>query len=362
MKYSTRLRGCLRSRVSTVLPPWRKGGKRLLQPPQRAIPCRLCRRIVAAYILASVFGVTLAVAAPYPPVTVEVKPIRVSAHVYYVEGDTGLASQENQGFNANAGFVVTNAGVIVFDALGTPALGQKLIEVIRSVTTQPIKRVIISHFHADHIYGLQAFKDIGAEVWGHRFGKDYLATEAPAARLAERRQSLAPWVNDTTHVVPADTWLDDETRFTLGGLTFHVYHVGPAHTPEDVAMLVEEDGVLFAGDLMFAGRIPFVGDADSRTWLTALEKIAGYQPKVIIGGHGPASRHAAADLTLTREYLLYLRQVMGEAVENFVPFAEAYDKADWSRFSHLPAFDAANRRNAYNTYLLMEREALQKRQ
>ena len=64
------------------------------------------------------------------------------------------------------------------------------------------------------------------------------------------------------------------------------------------------------------------------------------------------------DLQLTREYLIYLRERMGAAVQEFVPFEEAYAETDWSRFSHLPAFNAANRRNAYNTYLLMEREAL----
>ena len=75
-------------------------------------------------------------------------------------------------------------------------------------------------------------------------------------------------------------------------------------------------------------------------------------------GHGPASSDAAADIALTRDYLRYLRQQMGEAVEDFAAFDEAYAKTDWSRFSMLPAFEAANRRNAYNTFLLMERESL----
>jgi glyoxylase-like metal-dependent hydrolase (beta-lactamase superfamily II) len=98
------------------------------------------------------------------------QPIKASAHVYYVQGMSGVASEENQGFNSNAGFVVTKEGVVVFDALGTPVLGEKLIAAIRKITDQPIKRVIVSHFHADHVYGLQAFKAIGAEIWAHRRG------------------------------------------------------------------------------------------------------------------------------------------------------------------------------------------------
>ena len=69
---------------------------------------------------------------------------------------------------------------------------------------------------------------------------------------------------------------------------------------------------------------------------------------------GPGSASALDDLKLTRDYLLHLRQTMGEAARQLEPFEEAYAKADWSRFEHLPLFRAANRINAYNTYLLME--------
>ena len=78
----------------------------------------------------------------------------------------------------------------------------------------------------------------------------------------------------------------------------------------------------------------------------------------MVTGHGPVSRNPRKDLTLTREYLLYLRATMGKAVEELTPFDEAYAKVDWSRFAKVPAFDVANRINAYGTYILMEREAL----
>jgi glyoxylase-like metal-dependent hydrolase (beta-lactamase superfamily II) len=290
--------------------------------------------------------------------TVPVTPIKLSPHCYYVHGQSGEVSHENQGFNANAGFVVTDEGVVVFDALGTPPLGAALVTAIRTVTDRPILRVIVSHYHADHFYGLQAFKAAGAQVWAHAAAKPYLASEAPALRLEERRHSLAPWVDQTARIVAPDVWIEGDTAFRLGGLTFNVYHVGPAHTPEDLVLVVEEEGVFFAGDLMVGGRIPFVGDADSRAWLMAVDRLERYRPKVLVGGHGDVSFDAARDLALTREYLTYLREKMGEAADGFVPFEEAYAQTDWSRFSHLPAFEGVNRRNAYNTYLLMEREAL----
>jgi glyoxylase-like metal-dependent hydrolase (beta-lactamase superfamily II) len=292
------------------------------------------------------------------PVTVPVEPIQLSARCWYVQGHSGEVSHANQGFNSNAGFVVTDAGVVVFDALGTPPLGEALLKAIRKVTDKPIKRVIVSHYHADHIYGLQALKAQGAEVWAHASARPYLESDAPARRLEERRTSLAPWVDQSARIVFPDLWLDGDTSFALGGVAFDVHHVGPAHTVEDLALVIPEEGVFFAGDLMFGGRVPFVGEADSKAWLAAIGKLEKYRSRVLIGGHGEASFDASRDIALTREYLVYMRERMGKAVQDFVPFEEAYAATDWSRFSHLPAFEAANRRNAYNTYLLMEREAL----
>lgn len=322
-----------------------------LRPPGRA---SVVRAIAVAMLLLLLPAAVHAAQA----VTVPVEPIRLSPHCWYVRGAAAQPSVENQGFTANAGFVVTGDGVVVFDALGTPPLGEALVRAIRTVTDQPIRRVVVSHYHSDHFYGLQALKAEGAEVWAHAGVRPYLESDAPALRLQERRGSLAPWVDDSARIVWPDVWVQDDASFELGGVTFRLHHVGPAHTPEDLALVVQEDGVFFAGDLMFGGRIPFVGEADSRAWLDAIDRVEKHQPKVLVGGHGDASANAGADLRLTRDYLLYLREQMGAAVQEFVPFEEAYAATDWSRFSHLPAFEAANRRNAYNTYLLMEREAL----
>ena len=85
-----------------------------------------------------------------------------------------------------------------------------------------------------------------------------------------------------------------------------------------------------------------------------------FKPRVVVPGHGPLSQEPMADLMLTRDYLLHLRRTMGEAARNLEPFEDAYAKADWSRFEHLPLFKAANRINAYGTYLTLERESLAK--
>ena len=125
-------------------------------------------------------------------------------------------------------------------------------------------------------------------------------------------------------------------------------------------MLVQEDGVLYAGDLVFKGRVPFIGDADSKAWLKSLDKLIALKPRVLVPGHGAASNTPQTDLALTRDYLNYVRTTMGKEVNDLVPFDEAYARTDWSKYAKLPAFAQANRPNAYNTYLLMEKESLEK--
>jgi glyoxylase-like metal-dependent hydrolase (beta-lactamase superfamily II) len=306
-----------------------------------------------------------AITAPAAGADIVLRAIAVSPHVYYFQGEAGMAEAANQGFMSNAGFVVTADGVVVFDTLGTPVLGAAMITAIRAVTTQPINLVIVSHYHADHIYGLQAFKALGAQIWAHQGGRAYLQSDVAVTRLAERRTSLFPWVDEHTHLVPADRWLDFAAgkimRFERGGIKFQIIDVAGAHSPEDIMLFVENDSVLFAGDLYFTGRIPYVGNADSRVWLTALDHMLEVQPRIVIPGHGAMSTDPAKDLHLTRDYLLYLRKSMGAAVADMTPFDEAYGKVDWSAFARYPAFAQANRLNAYGTYILMEQESLEKK-
>jgi len=316
-------------------------------------------KLMPRFVVAVLVACTCALACAQARDEIVLVPKQVSRHGWFFEGESGMASVANKGFMSNSGFVVTDDGVVVFDALGTPPLGKAMGAAIAKVTSKPIRRVVVSHYHADHIYGLQALKAAGAEIWAHRKSQAYLASPIAAERLAQRRNDLFPWVDNDTVVVPPDLFLDGDTDFRMGGLTFRVLYSHGAHSPEDVMMYVVEDKLLFAGDLIFAGRVPFVGNADSKGWLAAMDIMFGLSPAVVIPGHGPASRDVARDMKLTREYLAYLRRTMGEAARDLTPFDDAYAKTDWSAFRGLPAFEQANRINAYGTYLLMEQELLQ---
>lgn len=287
----------------------------------------------------------------------QVEPVQVSASAWFVQGDAALGSPANRNFISNAGFVVAPAGVVVVDALGSPALARELLAAIARITPRPVTHVVLTHYHADHIYGLQEFRARGARIVAQRGALDYIHSETAAQRLRVSRADLAPWIDDKTELVVPDTWVDGATALELGGMRIELRPVGPAHTPEDLAVWLPAEKVLFAGDLVFRGRIPFVGQADSRRWIAALDGLLALAPSVVVPGHGALSTTAAEDLRLTRDYLAFLREAMGAAARDMEPFDDAYARTDWSRFEHLPLFRAANRMNAYNTYLLLEREA-----
>lgn len=284
--------------------------------------------------------------------TVSLTPKQISPFVWYVEGVTALGSVENKNFISNAAFIIGPDGVVVIDALGSPALADALIQAIQKITKKKIVAVIVTHYHADHIYGLQAFQKIGAKIFAHPAAKEYLNSETAAQRLMASRAELAPWVDGNTKLIEADTWLSSETKFNLSGIELVVKPVGPAHTPEDLVVFFPKDKVLFAGDLLFKGRLPFIGStANTGSWIQALNAFLDFKSAVAIPGHGPVTANANADIELLRDYLLFLRKNMGKAVDELELFDEAYAATDWSRFENIPMFKFANRMNAYNTYL-----------
>ena len=313
---------------------------------------------IALLINAIFFGFCFAQSSPVKndPAGILLNPIKVAPHTYFVQGRAELGSSENQNFISNAGFVVTPKGVVVIDALGSPTLAQKLIKEISKVTKQKIIAVVVTHYHADHVYGLQEFKKIGAKIYAQGEGRSYISSETAKQRLIASRVDFAPWVNEQTKLIAADTWIDKQLKLNIGGVEFLISRVGPAHAPEDLLVYIPSEGVLFAGDLVFRGRIPFVGNADSKGWLKALDEFEKFNPKVVIPGHGPQSINPIEDIRFTRDYLRYLRESMEPSALNLDPFDEAYAKTDWSEYDGMPLFRAANRMNAYNVYLSIQAE------
>ena len=295
----------------------------------------------------------------YPRSSVEMKLQKVSEHVYFVQGATGVAT-DNQGFISNSVVIISDSEITVVDALGSPSLAEQLLALVREISDLPIKRIIATHYHADHIYGLQVFEEQGAEVIAPYGVYEYLNSQNASDRLEERRFSLEPWVNDDTRLVLPDRTIKQETIIDSGNIRLIVNYLGKSHSDADLTVVVEPDQVFITGDVIFEGRIPFVGDSDSKAWLETLNKLASRKNvKALIPGHGGLARDPLKAITLTRDYLAYLREQLGEGVENMMTFDEVYSEIDWSRFERLPAFGLGNRINAYQVFLSLEQEMLE---
>ena len=290
----------------------------------------------------------------YDAVSVEVKAQKLTGDAYYIPGLSGAAT-EYEGFISNAGFVVTNEGVVVFDALGTPSLAHAMLGEIRKITDQPIKIVVMSHYHADHLYGLQVFKDEGAQVWAPKGTWDYLDSETAETLLDSRRTALFPWVTDDTYLVKPDRIIDQDTEFNLGDHEFMINYFGKVHSDGDMSLLSVNDQALYSGDIIFEGRLPFVGDANIIDWVKTLERMQYTQVDYFVPGHGSASNQPQQTMDLTYRYLKFLLDKLSKAVEDMEQFEETYEAIDWSEFENETAFDIANRKNAYAVYLFLER-------
>jgi glyoxylase-like metal-dependent hydrolase (beta-lactamase superfamily II) len=302
-------------------------------------------------------------ASPYAAITIPLKIDQVPGKpIWYSTGNPGVPGKDNEGNTSNAGFVVTSDGVVAFDALGTPSHGSALLREIRKVTDKKVRYVVASHYHADHIYGLQAFKDhtdaviVAQERAGEYKENEETADEKADQRLDQRRGALFPWVDKNTRVVPPDITFRDRMTITLGDRRLTLLYAGPAHSSSDMMMMVEPDGVLFAGDIVQNSRIPHMNSDDVSTtqWLASLGEVEKLDPKFIVPGHGKASTQAKEAIAFTRDYIQYVRNAMTKAVQDWTDFDVAYDQTDWSRYRDMPAFAANNRGNAYRIYLELE--------
>jgi glyoxylase-like metal-dependent hydrolase (beta-lactamase superfamily II) len=306
-------------------------------------------------------------AEPYPALIADIRIDQVpDAPIWYTIGSFDVPGERNEGHTSNAGFIVTDDGVVVFDSLGTPALGNALLAKIRSVTDKPVRYVVVSHYHADHIYGLQAFRDqTKAVILSQEKGLSYtdqnnLDDENADARLAQRREALAPWVNAETRIVTPELTFRVASEISLGKHLMQIVYAGPAHSMSDVMMLVLPERILFAGDIVQNGRVPFMASAavNTRNWQASLAQVAALKPRFVIPGHGKTHASAEEAIRFTSDYISYVRDRMGDAVANWVAFDDAYKAADWSAYAGMPAFAENNRGNAYRVFLEIEAESL----
>jgi quinoprotein relay system zinc metallohydrolase 2 len=253
---------------------------------------------------------------------------------------------------ANAGFIIGQRSVLVFDPGGSLADGAALRAAIRERTSLPVSHVVMSHAHPDHIFGAGAFLEDKPAFVGHaRLGA------ALAARGDYYRERLDEILGPggSGPVVMPTLEIADAMELDLGQRMVRLTAHAIAHTDNDLSLLDPATATLFCGDLLFVGRAPSL-DGSLKGWLAELDALKAVGAIQAVPGHGPERVDwpaGAADLT---RYLRTLVQETRQAVKDNIGIAAAVAQVAAGERGRWSLFDDYNGRNVTQAYKELEWE------
>ncbi|WP_236024874.1 quinoprotein relay system zinc metallohydrolase 2 [Arenibaculum pallidiluteum] len=280
-------------------------------------------------------------------------PVReVAPGVFVHEGAHEETAPGNGGDIANIGFVVGEDAVAVIDTGGSPAIGRRLRAAVESRTRKPVRYVVNTHMHPDHVFGNGAFPE--AELVGHANLADALARrlETYKARLAEE---LGPEAAAGIGAPEVDVAVADRLRLDLGGRALEIQAFPTAHTNNDVTVLDPATGTLFTGDLLFVERVPAV-DGSALGWLRAMDALAAQPAARVVPGHGPTLEGWPASLAAQRRYLDSLVTEVRQALKAGRGLSETVERAATAEGLGWALFETYHPRNVTAVYAELEWE------
>jgi quinoprotein relay system zinc metallohydrolase 2 len=277
----------------------------------------------------------------------------VAPGIFVHAGQTALMARENDGAIANIGFIIGDSTVAVIDTGGSVREGRRLLAAVRARTDKPIRYVINTHGHPDHVFGNAAFVHDGTEFVGHRNLPRALAARGPFYIDAFRR-IMGSQLMDEVRLVPPTLLVEGTIKLDLGARMLNLRAWPTAHSDNDLSVFDEQTGTLFAGDLVFLAHTPVL-DGSIRGWLGVIDELSTLPAQRVIPGHGPVSEWPGA-LADQRRYLEILASDVRKLVADGKPISVAADTAAASERSRWQLFDDYNARNATTAFSEIEWE------
>ncbi len=290
----------------------------------------------------------------------------------------GVYAWIGAGGDSNAGVVDTPEGLIVIDAQQTEAQGRHFRQTVEKALGKPVRRLINSHFHLDHVAGNIAFADapiiahertssilrdmLGPEPAGGAwevsdpliklklfFGSnidELLAADKAGLDWFMRRVS-GPSYDAMSVRAPTESFAD-RFEFQLPDDTLRCEYWGPAHCDGDLVIHLPRAGVVFLGDLLFVGRFPWFGDCDLGGWVERLDQVLRLDVTTVIPGHGPPA--TLREVAVFRELLASTHEAVLKAVQAGLSEDAAVAKIHLPQYADMPRYDAWMPFNLRATY------------
>lgn len=258
-----------------------------------------------------------------------------------------LLAPENGGAICNMGLVVGAESAAVIDTGNSVLTGRRMLEAVRRVTDRPVRHVINTHMHPDHVLGNAAFRGEGVRFIAHRKMPRALAVRTDTY-MEQVRRLLGP-LSEGTEVVLPDVLVDERLEIDLGGRTLILESWPTAHTDNDLTVFDKASGTWFLGDLLFVGHVPTL-DGSLKGWLKLMETLKARDVQRVVPGHGPASVAWPAAGDGERRYLDLVQADVRRLIAEGQPMSVAPDRVAQSEREKWALFDEFNPRNAIAAY------------
>lgn len=299
-------------------------------------------------------GLVVALLAAAPCRAADPLPVReVAPGIYVHAGEQAEATAENEGAIANIGFMIGDSAVMVVDTGGTAAEGERLRAAIRSVTGLPIRYVVLTHAHPDHIFGAAAFAPDAPEIIGHAMLPGALGQRAEYYLRNLRRE--VGFKSEGTAAVPPSRLVVEREEIDLGNRRVVIRAHGPAHTDNDLSLFDAATGTLWLGDLLFVDRIPAI-DGSLVGWLREIEALERIPAMRAVPGHGPAVVEWPLAAAPQKRYLSAVLFDTRAAIAARVDIGEAWRGVAIEEKGRWLVFDDYHPRNVTAAYKELEWE------